>query len=125
MEEVAKKKVKVIIIGNAGKISPTLMNRLQEHYDGDIELMSIEEYNASKLTKESLKEEKVQRVYLIEKPDMEHPYYLPKISPVEILNPSYIRRKTSKPYTPKTIGKVNSKKINTLQRCNNKRLKSR
>ena len=123
MEEAAEK-VKVIIVGNV-EISPTLMKRLQEHYDRDIELVSIEEYNASRLTKGNFEQKKVNRVYVMEKPDMGHLYDLSKIPPIEIFNFPDVKRKTSKPYNPQKMGEVNSKSKISLQRCHNKRLRSR
>ena len=112
--------VKIIVIGDSKKISPAMMRGLQGAYKCKIEFMSADEFKAS-----GLKAEDVLHTVLVPKPKKDEFFELSKMPSIEVLDPIVEKQKTTKPYNPKTIGKVNSRNMTSMQRFNNKRLKSR
>ena len=111
---------KIIIIENPQKISPALMRMLQGIHRCKIEFMSADEFKAL-----GLAEKDILHFETVPKLNMDELFEVPEIQPVESLDAVVGKKKNSKPYNPKTIGKVNTKKMTTQQRYNNKRLKSR
>ena len=113
-------KVKVIIIGNSQKVSLAMRLLLQDTYNCKIEFVSADEFKAS-----GLKAEDVLHIGAVPKPKENEFFELSKVPQVKLSDVVVEKKKNPNPYNPKTIGKINSRKMNLVQRCNNKRLKSR
>ena len=94
-------KKKIIIIGAKEKISPQMLNNLQNHFDCEIEIMSAEEYMASGQTFLEALMEKEREMIEIFLRRMEAADYLPAL----------VKNEEIKPFFPKKTGKVNNKKL--------------
>ena len=119
MEEHIKnnEKKKIIIVGAKDKVSPEMLANIQEHFDCEIEILSQEEYEKTHLAefaeiamKKELEkiEEELKRLELMD------------CSPLSLIEDEKI-----KPEFPKTMGKVNNKKLSPLQKQHYKQRKGR
>ena len=107
---------KIIIIGDKEKVSSKMLENIKEHYDCEIEIITQEEYanlGINDITDNSLS---IERLY-----DM----CPPEIPPIEILDPNWIDKKLHAPHNPRTIGKVNNKKLSDIQKQYQQRKRGR
>lgn len=112
------KDVKIIVINDSKKISLAMKLLMQDIYGCEIKFMSADGFKAL-----GMEEKDVVHVDVVSRPNADELFREPKIPSVNLLEP--VVEKKSKPYNPRTIGKVNSKKKAPRQRYINKRLGSR
>ena len=118
-------KVKLIVIGDAGKISSNLMNVLRKQYKCEIELVSADEYKKLKDFSDLSQErsEQADKIYVLQNPKVSQNDF--EVPPIEEPHFFAEKKKTTKLYTPKKTGKVNSKEMSTVRKYNQKRLRTR